>query len=671
LATDAVGNYEAPGLKYGNYKVIVSMPGFSNYEITGVVLSTSEVARADARLRPATAAETVVVTSEAPQIDTETPTIAATLDNQAIVELPRDSRDIYTFLYLNPNIVQGSDDGAFKFLGAQTYGASFSLDGQRSNGGVFGEPTSSQPSLEAVGQLVVLSNDFTAEYAGIANIRVETKRGIQDYHGSLFYNNKNSSLAAWNYNDKIGQANFLPTAAQSSYPNPYFNLNEMGGSFGGRVPRLKNTFFFAAYERRWFASPVQIHSTSLPHPSLWTGDFSLVNDSKKPAVPAGVELTAAEIAQNTVGGQGQQFITIPQRLLNPVTTAMIQKYFPSASPNYPINPNNGRLVDYFNLLPGRTNRDLGTFRMDHDFTAKDKVYWVFNITSQTSATSPVVRPFIGLGLTQNERKNYTFSLSHSHLFSNNLINEARGGFNRQDSFRQSNQTLRQFLANIGFDQSDIDAYGTVVGALELDTPGHPAVQFGNSSAFQIFSNGGRNTYRPLDQSLATFGDTLTWIKGKHTIKAGADVVRNAAVDGFSANRNNPRGRINYTGTGINGFSRFLMGLPANTLNYNSQQRGPMDVYNWEQGYFVQDDFKIHPKLTLYYGLRYEIITPFVETNDLLVNFDPNFVDSTTGTHGRFVVPSSAVISQVDPRMVAFGITTADKLGLGPQPGEDG
>ncbi len=91
---------------------------------------------------------------------------------------------------------------SFKFIGAQSYGASFSVDGQRTNGGIFGSVTASQPSLEAVGDLNVMSNAFSAEYAGIANIRVTTKRGGADYHGSIFYNNKNSALSAWTLADK-------------------------------------------------------------------------------------------------------------------------------------------------------------------------------------------------------------------------------------------------------------------------------------------------------------------------------------------------------------------------------------------------------------------------------------------------------------------------------------
>src|SRR6266576_2244452 len=165
--------------------------------VTDVVLNGSDTVSADAVLKVSAAQESVVVSLEAPAINTEDQTISQTLNNQAIVELPRDSRNVYTFLYLNPNVTQGAADGSFKFIGAQSYGASFSLDGQRANGGIFGEPTSSQPSLEAVGEINLLTSDFSAEYAGIANVRVGTKRGGSGYHGSAFYNNKNSALAAW------------------------------------------------------------------------------------------------------------------------------------------------------------------------------------------------------------------------------------------------------------------------------------------------------------------------------------------------------------------------------------------------------------------------------------------------------------------------------------------
>ena len=592
LTTNAEGDYEASALRSGSYKVTVSAPGFGNFEITAITLNAGDAVRADARLTTATATQTVLVTSEAPVIHTENQTISQTLSNFVITEVPRDSRDIYSFLYLNPNITQADSDGGFKFIGSQSYGGSFSLDGQRSNGGVFGQPTSSQPSLEAVGEINILSNDFTAEYAGIANIRIETARGGKQYHGSLFYNNKNAALAAWNLNDKIAQNAFLPTPAINKYPYPFFNLNEFGASFNGPVPKIKDTYFMFAYERRYSNAPVNMENNKLPGPLLLQGDFTQLSDSAKPAVPAGVTLTAAEIASNTVGGQGQRFTRIPQRLLNPITAKFVDLYFPKASTAAAVNPTTGRLVDYFTSLPGTQTRNLGTMRLDHTFSEKDTVSAVYNIQSRDSATSPVVSPFVGLGLTQNSLTDHTLSLAHTHLFTPAIVNELRGGFNMEDTFRHSNQTLRQFLTDIGFDQSDITAYGAVTGPAALDTPGHLAVTIGN---YQAFSNGGRNTYRPLNQALQTYGDTLTWMKGVHTFKAGADLVRNAATDGFVANRGNPRGALTYTGAAPDALARFLLGLPANTAAVVTGLRPPMQVHNWEQGYFVQDDWKLHPR----------------------------------------------------------------------------
>ncbi len=660
VKSNSGGEYEANNLRSGDYKVTVAAAGFRSVEISGVTLRAGSSARADAKLEVAHTGESVTVQAEAPLIEADLPTIHGTLTNEELTELPRDSRDFTSFLYLNPNIRQGSGDGAFKYLGAQGYGASYSLDGQRSNGGVFGEPTSSQPSLETIGELTVLSSTFTAEYAGVANIRVSTRRGGAKYHGSLFYDNKNAALAAWNLRDKIGQSNFSPTPAQSSYPYPNFNLNEFGGSFGGPVTEVKNTYFFAAFERRYLNQPVYVRSTNLPHATLLQGDYSLMRDSSKPAVPAGIVLTADEIAQNTVGGLGKQFIRIPTRLMNPVTTKLVQLYFPQTSAAAPINTANGRLVDYFTNTPGTTRRNLGTLRLDHDFRETDRFYAVYNAQNTNFATSAVAAPYMPLGLTQNERRNDTVSLSETHLFTPQMVNEVRGGFNRVPSLRRSNSTLRQFLQSIGFNDADIQAYGATISPSALDTYGHPSISFG--STYAALGNGGRNTYRPLDQNLITFGDTLTWMKGRNTIKFGADFVRNAAVDGFTSGRGNPRGRINYTGTNADPLVRFLLGMPANTVQYVNQFRPPMDVYNWETGFFAQDDIKVSSRLTLNLGLRYEIITPFNENNDLLVNFDPNFMQPN-GRRGRYVVPSKSTLPVMDPRYINYGTVTADEAGV--------
>ncbi|HET7286489.1 MAG TPA: TonB-dependent receptor, partial [Pyrinomonadaceae bacterium] len=194
----------------------------------------------------------------------------------------------------------------------------------------------------------------------------------------------------------------------------------------------------------------------------------------------------------------------------------------------------------------------------------------------------------------------------------------------------------------------------------LDTAGPTRFTF---APFTGIGNGGRSINRSLDQHLTTFGDTVTWTTGDHSIKAGADFVRNQAVDGFSATRGNPRGFINY-GTSFTNYANFLLGLPPASVTYvGATRRGELNVSNWENGFFVQDDWRIRPSITLNLGLRYELITPFVEKDDLMVNFDPT-TSVNPGFQGRFIIPSDKTLALLDPRFVSYGVVTADEAGVG-------
>jgi len=297
ITTDEHGNFQTVAMPSGHYKATVTAPGFGKSVINGIVVNGSDIATANAVLHPAAESTTVEVSSEATILDTQDQTLSQTLNSRTIIELPRDSRDIYSFLYINPNITQSDEPGNFKFIGAQSYGASFSVDGLRSNGGIFGQATASQPSLEAVGDLNVLSSTFSAEYAGIANVRVTTKRGGSSYHGSIFYNNKNSALSSWKLADKDTLANFAPTVFQPTFNKPFFNINDVGGSIGGPIAKVKNTWFFAAYEHNSTVEPSSASSTTLPHPTLLAGDFSLMDDASKPSVGSSV-LTPSEIERH-------------------------------------------------------------------------------------------------------------------------------------------------------------------------------------------------------------------------------------------------------------------------------------------------------------------------------------------------------------------------------------
>jgi hypothetical protein len=569
------------------------------------VVSGSDVVRADLKMEVGAQTENVIVVGgEAGVIERDQPVISSTLDNRQLNEVPRDSREILEFLYLNPDITQGAGgDGTFKFIGAQSYGASFSLDGQRTNGGIFGEPTSSQPSLETIGELIVLSKNFSAEYSGIANIRIETKRGGSDYHGSLFYNNKNSALAAWTLQDKRDQDNFLPTPAFSSFPTPYFNLNETGGSLGGPVPFSgKNTFFLLSYERRWDFAPVRVRASNIPTSLILNGDFNVIAPGNRPAVPASVIplLTPTELANNTiVTGGTRRFLSIPTRLLNPVALNIVNGYYPHASPSAPFSATTGRLTDFAQSFGGLLTRDLSTFRLDHDFSDKDKFYAVYNFQARNGNRGLVANPLPAFGLLSQHQTNHTLSLSYTRIFSNSFVNEARGGINYQFLYRRANLKTGEWLSSVGFTDPEIASYGAVVGSSLVETPGQVAFVFGG---FPGIPNGGRNTDRPMDQKLSTFGDTISWTFGNHSIRAGFDAVHNQAVDGFALNRNNPRGTVNYANN-LSGFASFLLGVPPASVTFVRDVRPALDVSNWEQGYFHNYDFKVSDRRTQTFGVR--------------------------------------------------------------------
>src|SRR5665647_1051835 len=175
LETDARGNFAVPNLQPGTYKVEVIVANFKKFERTGVRLSTGVVTLVNVQLEVGTIGETVNVSAEAPAnvITLDSPSVSRSLDAQQLRDLPRNSRDIQSFLYLNPNVAGTSDD--IQFLGGRTYGVSYVQDGQASTNAIFGTVGNSAPGLDAIQEMQVLSNSYSAEYGGLAGVVVTTK----------------------------------------------------------------------------------------------------------------------------------------------------------------------------------------------------------------------------------------------------------------------------------------------------------------------------------------------------------------------------------------------------------------------------------------------------------------------------------------------------------------
>lgn len=662
--TNGHGFFQLPAIPAGHYVATVSAPGFADTQVNDIILNITATVNINPVLHVLTASTTVHVSSAASLIDTTNQTISQTLTPTTITQLPTNTRDIYQFLYINPNIQASDEPGDFKYMGAQSYGASFSVDGQRANGGIFGQNTASQPTLDAVGSLTVLSSGYDAEFAGVAAIRVTTKSGTSHYHGTLVYNNLNSALSAWTDSDKLNKQTFSPTPFQPTFHRSQSNLNEMAYTFGGPIPKLKKTFFFAAYDQQWDHSPSSFGG-SVPGPLLQQGNFTQLADGAKPDVPSNIVLTPEEIATDTVGGLGQQFIQIPQRLLNPITQKLISLYFPKIGASAAVNPVRGTVSGFSAQIPGTSSTKSGDLRIDHTFNNSNRMWGVYHGSGQTSQSSPVSAPYIGLGLRPTDRLNSMVSLSYTHVFSPNMVNEARGGFNIQNLYTHANITTAQFLKNIGFSDADITAYASVVGPAAMSMFGNTVINFG--SGISRFNNGSRSSDRKQNQDLITFGDTLTWTVGRHTMKMGGDFVRNAAIDGFASTRSTPQGTLTYTGSGPNGFTEFLLGEPPHSASFVNNVRPPMNVHNWEDGFFAEDSFKVNPKLTLNFGLRYELYTPFIDANGILANFDPNY-RGPNGQKGRYIIPSQETLKYVNQGFLDVGYVTAAQSGLGVGPG---
>src|SRR5712691_12476623 len=264
LETDGQGRYEAPDVRPGTYRVEVITPNFKKFERTGVVLRAAGTALVDATLELGSLNETVTVSADLiNNITLDNPAIARGLDEQQLHDLPRDGRDIQSFVLLNPNVVGGTDD--IQFLGGKTYGVSYIQDGQASTNAIFGTVGNSAPGLDAISEVQVLSNSYSAEYGGLAGVVVTTKRGGNGYRGSAFYDFNSDELNALTYNQKL-------SGVVRGDPNSDTHAHRWGGSFGGPLKTGK-TFFFANYEGSNSKSIFGGGRATVPTAAMRNGDF--------------------------------------------------------------------------------------------------------------------------------------------------------------------------------------------------------------------------------------------------------------------------------------------------------------------------------------------------------------------------------------------------------------
>jgi len=621
--TDAEGRFEALSLRPGTYRVEVITTSFKKYEQTGVVLRTSGVARVDAKLELGGVTETVTVSAEAKtDIAIESPAVIGALDAQQLRDLPRSSRDMQSFLLLNPNVLGGSDD--MQFLGARTYGVSYIQDGQASTNAIFGTVGNSAPGLDSISEIQVLSNSYSAEYGGLAGVVVTTKRGGNQYRGTAFYDFNANELNALTYNQKYGLSE-EELATLRDDPNADTHDHRWGASFGGPIVSNK-TFFFGSYEGSNNKAIYGGGIATVPTAGMRAGDFS------------GATFTI----KDPLTGQPFPGNVIPANRLDTAAQKVMDMFYPA--PNFsPLANGYGR---YRQFVPVTQKRHRADLRIDHELSAKDQLF----LRGSYQYRDPHRIYFEAGNLT-----NLPIIDSNLHtaaaiggwtkIFSPTVVNELRIGYNYDKSKRQSNYVAEDVARQVG-----IEPAPSLVGTGKY---GFPSFTFSGSNNPVAIRDSGRNVDRTLRQNAFSISNNTTFVLGGHSLKVGALWNRNSARDGFGIGVNY-RGLQEFRGSSAasstgNAFADFLLGNITRRARDHYTARGPLEGHSDDFAVFAQDDWRVGKDLTVFLGLRYEVVGMWHEKSDLIANF-------TLADGGHHVVPNQTVASKLPPGLQGLGRT---------------
>jgi len=583
--TDTNGTFRVPALPVGHYDIRVEHGGFKTDAQTGLNLEVGQEAVVDFTLQVGTAEQTVQVTGEAQQVNTTNSTLGSVVSEQTIQDLPLNGRNYTDLTLLQPGITQhkslsnagGNQPGTvFSSNGAPIQSNSFYLDGASliSTYNVSSSSGSGNAlGVDGIREYKVVTNITSAEYGmtmGSQTILV-SKSGTNSFHGDGFDFLRNSVLDAANFFDK-------PTVGNGEERTPPFKRNNFGGALGGPIKKDR-TFFFVAYE----GLRENIGQTNV----TTTVQFPLAGTNFKDCfTPRTNNPCATGGTVNPVAYQILQLIPKPNLVGGSASSPIPEFTYPIQEP---------------------INENWGQGRIDHTFSGADTLFARYTFDDSFFSYGLEFPPFTQ---TQATRSQFA-TIAENHVFSPTLLNTARFSFSRT-STTTGGPTV-------------FPGYPQVVPNQQL--PGFATFQISNFTASTATGAGaGLGPTATLPnfprQNIWGYSDDLFWEKGKHALKFGT-LINHYQIDYLDFTDN--RGTFNASSIGS-----FLAGnLTGGTVIYYSQPR--RHFRNDTFGVYVQDDYKILPRLTLNLGLRYEFATEIKDPRaanlnehvDLSVNY-PNF-----------------------------------------------
>lgn len=598
--TDDNASYLFENLKPGRYTVTASKDGFASSPTVTVDLVARQSARVDLGLSLAQVVQTVNVQVAADQINTENATVGDTRGTNQLVEMPLNFRAQTTSplaaLALSPSIITDSQ-GNIQVGGATYSMTGYSVDGiSTANVTSNGSLLNAYPSSEGLSELKVTAFNNSAEFSQVADVTFITKSGTNQFHGSLFEYLQNDALDAT-------ILNFSSKAPK--------RFNTFGGSLGGPVtiPHLYNgrdkTFFFLDYEgnRRRTAAPEQ---DLVPTLAERNGAIDLPIISPQTGQPTNALM-------NPSNGAPFPNNTIPASMLNPVSQRLLNGYYPL--PN--VSGGSGYNYEILQSTPSNTN-GLDA-RLDHYITSNQQVYARFswkNLLSEAGQAGPV-NPL--LPNDNNIEHDRSLIFSYNYTITPKMVNEFRFGFT--NSLINTSFPIQGAVADTQLGLTGISF------ANHPDTGAFPTFNFSDGTGFTTI---GRDKDGPGQSKTMQFTDNLSRTMGKHTLRVGLDVrrvfyetvVRWGQSDDFGAFTFN---QGVFTGSS---FGDFLLGAPNTDFIVGSSPNTNEPSVQW--GVYAQDQWQVNDRLTVNFGLRWELLPEFTENQGDIANFDPR--------NGDIVVP---------------------------------
>jgi hypothetical protein len=581
--TNADGYYSITFIAPGTYDIIVEQSGFTKLTKTGRIVVSDQAQRTDFKLTVGSAATSVTVSASSPPIATDDATLGEIFNTKAVEDLPLIGHNALEVAATASNVIIGPTSNysgvppGEDFIGAgqREIQNSLNLDGVSIMNNLI-SLAPARPSSDMISEVQMQSGNYSAQYGSYLGLHINlvSKSGTNDLHGALYDYIQNTAL------------NASPFLNPPGTPKPIQHYNQYGFDLGGPVyiPKLYNgrnkTFFFASYEKINQVQQSNQGPVSTLTPAMKAGDFSFLTGSQQLVDP--------------YTGQPYPNNRIPASELSTPAAQIaknIEQYI--AAPNLSGSTNNLN-VNYPNNLFIKQTLD----RIDENIGDRVRLFVRYHWQNLNIVGGDPFPTDASYGPTNTRNT----AIGYTHIITTNLINDFRIGFNTVSS-----NNLNYFAVN------NLADAGTKLGIPGFNSdsiyknPGIPSINF---DTYHEAGNDASNWYQ--DDRTVDGYDQLSWTHGKHTIMAGVE-LRKLTIGRQATN--DPRGSFTFSGaaptdtgntsTGY-GAADFVLGLAQSSQTPVLPVKG--SIGEWRDGFFVLDNWQPFSKLTLNYGLRYELPT---------------------------------------------------------------